>query len=64
MQIGDGVKPAGVDARDLPGGMAYILRCNDIGGTEDIGKPDQNEMLEALWHPDAKANCPRPVVLP
>ncbi len=59
VEIGDGVKPTGVDARDLPRGMAYILRCDDIGGTEDIGEPDKNEMLEALGHPDPKADCPR-----
>ena len=63
VQIGDGIKAAGVDARDFPSGMADVLRCDDVGGAEDVGQADQHEVLEPLRHADSEPHGPRAVLL-
>ena len=62
VEIGNRIEAAGVDARDLPAGVADILGGDDIGRAEDVGQADQDEMLQPLGHADAEPHGPRAVL--
>src|SRR5208337_1026933 len=59
VKICDRVKAACVDARDLTGCVADILRSDYIRRSEKIGQTNEDKMLKAFGHADAKCNCPR-----
>ena len=58
MQVSYRIKTAGMKAGYLARGMAYILRGDNIGRTKEVGQPDQNKVIQAFWHTEAKGNPP------
>ena len=61
VEVGHRIESAGVEAGDLPGRVADILDRRHIGRSEEIGQPDQGEMLQPLGHPLAEGRGPGPV---
>ncbi|OPY08390.1 MAG: hypothetical protein A4E67_00985 [Syntrophaceae bacterium PtaB.Bin038] len=56
VQVRHGVEAAGVHARNLPGRVADILGGDDVGGTEEIGQADLDEVIEPLGHAHAEGD--------
>ena len=62
VKIRHGIKAAGMDAGDLAGSMADILRSNDVGRPEKISQADQDKMIQPLGHADTKGDTPGAVL--
>jgi len=63
VEIRHGIEAAGMDPGDLSGGVTDVLGGDDVGGAEEIGEADENEMFQPLGHPDAEGDAPGPVLL-
>ncbi len=64
MEIGHGIKAAGVDSRDFPRSVTDILGRHHVGGPEEVGQPDEYEVLEPLGHAHAEGDGPGAVGIP
>ena len=64
VKIGHRVEAAGVHAGDLARGVADVLDRHQVGRAEEVGQPDQGEVLQPLGHPLAESHRPGAVGIP